>query len=235
MARLHNFLTGKLSGTLGDVAFRQVNGNTIVVQKTKSFVPGTDAESVWRRQRFGIAVKLSQAIYSIPELKTLWEKSTPPKKSVYNFILRSNLKLIPNVGSSTEGALPLDSVLLTPELGFPVEASSVVISNDSIAIVLNPLGESSGIDTRSESSAKLFILLCLSDRVNISFDRFKFITSVSVPKEISLDVPLNFILNFTAHDLPLVAGDRSKKAFFVLVILDSGGNIVHHSNTMHGV
>lgn len=233
MAHLDKSALGKLSGTLGDVAFRQVNGRTIVVQKTKSFIPGTDAESVGRRQRFGITVKLSQAIYSVPELKRLWEKSTPPLKSAYNFVLRSNLKLIPKMGSSVEGALRFDSVLLTPELGFPLEASSAAISEDSITVDLTQLGESSGIDTRSERSAKLFVLLCLSDRANNSSDQFKFITFVSAPKEISLDVSLRFIANFTAQDKSLIANYKNKKAFFSLVTLDSKGCPVRSSNTIY--
>ena len=181
MARMDNFLNGKLSGTLGNVAFRQVNGKTIVVRKTKSFIPGTDSESIGRRTRFGIAVKLAQAIYSIPELKKLWQNSTPRKKSTYNFILRSNLKLISDGKSLAGGNLTVDAILLAPGFTFNVEVVRLAMSTDSIEVQLNPLVDNSDIDPHSEPKAKIVTLVCLGDPVNNSLDRFKFSAYPSAP------------------------------------------------------
>jgi len=247
MARISKSVIGKISGTLGDVAFRQVNGKTILVQKTKSFIPGTDAESVWRRERFGIAVKLSQAIYSIPELKTLWQKVVPRDKSAYNFILRSNLRLIPNTVPLVEKGPILGSVLLAPDFGFDVKIKSANMSADSLAVELAAMGAPAatvanafpegpgGINSPGESKAKLVALLCLSGPTNISLDKFKFIGYSSDPAELTSDAPLRLIVRFAPKDLPLISNYRDKNFFFSLVTLDNEGSPVRHTKTTQAI
>lgn len=78
MAKLIKQVLGKVSGAVGDVLFRVRAGNNYVGTRPASYMPGTDAKSVARRQRFALANKFAKAVNIIPPLKSLWKQFKSP-------------------------------------------------------------------------------------------------------------------------------------------------------------
>ncbi len=224
MARLDNFLIGKLSGTIGNIAFRQVNGKTIVVQKTKSFIPGRDPISVGRRQRFGSLTRLSRAIYHIPELNNLWRQAAPRGKSPFNFIQHTNLEVCKS------GAIP-DLAVLTPSMGFEISVANFSISGNSVAVRLDHIGNYAGIDLNSEPEAKLVVVLCMADASNTSPEKYKFAAYISGSAPLLLDDPMSFTAKLVGGDYSNVMSQTDAKVLITLLTLDHEGIIVHYSNT----
>ncbi|MBK7107142.1 MAG: hypothetical protein IPH62_17860 [Ignavibacteriae bacterium] len=52
MAELNKSVLGKVSGSIGELTFRQRNGKNVICMKPSSFTPGSDANSIARRDRF---------------------------------------------------------------------------------------------------------------------------------------------------------------------------------------
>lgn len=73
MATLSKQVLGRISGSVGDITFRQKNGTNFVSARPNSFALPTDEDSVKRREKFAFACKLSASIISIASLKAFWE------------------------------------------------------------------------------------------------------------------------------------------------------------------
>ena len=225
MARLRGGVLGNLSGTAGNVSFRERNGKTIVCSKTKSFIPGTDRKSVERRERFGNIVRISKAIYSIPELKSAWQKASKKSASAFNLVIRSNLKVAgPN-------SIP-KSIAITPPTFYSVAHSSSSICDRTVSAELTiPLGQESDADLFKHAKARLAVVFSLSDPVNKTFKKFEAVASISQSTSIVLDTPTCFTIELVPPGSQIIAGYQTRRIFFALLISDSNGNLIRHSTT----
>ncbi|MGO9482325.1 MAG: hypothetical protein ACLP05_11180 [Candidatus Kryptoniota bacterium] len=224
MGRIHGSVIGKLSGTVGDVSFRQRNGKTVVCTKTKSFVPGTDPASVERRDRFGNLVKVSRTLYSIPELKRLWQLAAGKNKSAFNLAMKSNLNV------AGPASIP-KFVALTPPGGFLVEPLNITFSGKSVAAEIPAAAVDTGSDPSVRTEARLVVMFCLSGPTDLSLDKFNVMACISSPVPLIHDAPVSFVIDLPALDARMVARYQNKKSFSALIISDEQENPVRHSNT----
>ncbi|MFZ1081669.1 MAG: hypothetical protein WAO19_07065 [Candidatus Kryptoniota bacterium] len=232
MAELNKSVIGKLRGSVGDIVFRQRNGKVFVSRKPKSFMPGTDAKSVERRLKFAFCAKLSKAIYSIPELAALWRQAAPQGRSVYHFILQTNIHLVnPDAVSEFTIITPPRSCCMAGG-GFAIDYTNVSVSTNAIAVELASLGVSTGIDTTTEHNAKLACVLCLTNPVNKSLPQFQFVSCVSKSEHLAFDSLLTFIIALEGETLAKVQSYGEKKLLCAMVTLDSKNNPVRYSDTL---
>ncbi len=224
MAELNKSVLGKVSGTVGDITFRQRGGKNVIGLRPRSFVPGEDIPSVERRARFALSAKLSQAINSIAPLRTLWVDETPPDMSPYNYMIGVNFSLV-GPDSIT------DLTTITPSTGFAVEATSAGVTADSITAVMKPVGTSSEIDLSKETTVKLVSILYYSRPSSSNLDATRFSALISTEQPLVLDTPLSFAIALGSIDTQLIANYQTKTALMALVTFDADKKPVRYSNT----
>ncbi len=228
MAQFNKQVLGEAQGAVGDVTFRKRNGKTYLAAKPASFTPGTDANSLARRGKFSITIKLASSINSIPLLKELWKNNTPSGLTTFNFITRTNYAMI---GS---GGIISSMVRLTPSLGFSVNNPVVAFNSDAIKVNLDAIGDSTGIDVTNEPSIKLVSVVYLSNPNDASLKKYEFITFISDSKPADLSSPPEFDTALDNVLSQMLGIYQEHRGFFVLVTLDQAGNVVRHSNTFAG-
>jgi len=224
MAKLKKEILGKVSGAVGDVLFRTVNGKTIVGTRPSSFTPGNDQASLERRGRFSMANKLARHIYSIYQVRTLWKDITPSGLSPFNMIVRTNYY---NVTHNTV----TDKVKLIPDIGFNVTVSTLTVDENSLQLSLAGITAESGIDTAAELQFQLVGVLYLSNPTEPQSIKYDFLRLVSVEQSLVLDTALNFQIQFVNQTSQFIAQYQDRKAFLALLTLDSDKNVVNFSNT----
>ena len=227
MATLTKTVLGKISGSIGDVTFRQKNGNNYVSSRPNSFTAATDAESVKRRNRFAYACKLSAAMISLAPLKAVWESGTSNGQSAYNKIVGMNYRFV------TEDTIT-SQTFFSPGIGFSVNAPVSEIKSDGIRLTLNPFGLNTGIDTGIEKSMKLAALISLSNPLDDTVDSYALIPMLSSGQQIVLDTALAFSIALSNQESQLFQKYRTFKAMFALVTLDANGNSIQYSTTFQG-
>ncbi len=152
MAKLKKEILGKVSGSLGDLTFRQRKGKSIISTRPGSFIPGNDPESIARREKFRLLIKLSSTIYSFDELKSIWLNETPDDKTAFNYITQINYPFINDGGLSS-------FIKLVPSQGFGISNSSVVYNQNVITVTFDALETHIGIDETTEPSVKLISII----------------------------------------------------------------------------
>lgn len=224
MAELNKSVLGKVSGTVGDITFRQRGGKNVIGLRPKSFMPGDDIPSVERRARFALSAKLAQAINSISPLRTLWAGETPPDISPYNYMIGVNFILV-GPDSLT------DLTTITPSTGFAVEGTSTGIAADSITAVMKPIGTVSEIDTSKETTVKLISIVYFSKPLSSNLDPTRFSALISQEQALVLDRPLSFAITPGCIDAQLMANYQTKTGLMALVTFDADKKPVRYSNT----
>ena len=224
MAKLDQKILGKISGSLGDITFRQRNGKNYVASRPSKYTSPQDADTMERRSRFALSVKLASVINSIPQLKEIWISKIPSGSSVFNYLVKTNYRLV-----SPESVT--DSTCLTPASGFGLSINSINIDSENINVVLNAIGTRTGIDTEVEKNIMLVSVLCLSSPSEVILDKSLLLPLISEPQPVALDSQLTFALELTSQAGQLFDKYADKKFIFALVTIDDGNNAVHYSNT----
>ncbi|MGO9480727.1 MAG: hypothetical protein ACLP05_02945 [Candidatus Kryptoniota bacterium] len=232
MAQLDGSITGKLRGSIGDLVFRQRNGNVFVSQRPKSFMPGTDENSVQRRSKFAFSTKLSKAIYSIPELAALWRQAAPQGRSVFHSILQTNIHLVnPGMVGALTTITPPQS-RAWPGSNFAIDSTSSSNSTNAVTAEFATLGGLTGIQINIEQNVKLACVLCLTNPVDKSLPVYQFISCISESVQLILDSPLTFNIALVGENGVKVRGYRDKKLLCAMVTLDSENKPVRYSGTL---
>lgn len=225
MAQLSKTVLGKVSGTLGDITFRQRNGKNVIGMRPRHYAPPDDDGSVGRRARFALSAKLAQGVLYVPELLALWTPQTPAGMSTFNYIIQKNV-LVLNPGSVS------GLTVITPNGGFIVNCTSSAVSSDSIAVELAAIGSVWGIDLAKEPNAKLAYVLSLTNPTNETYPDVWFVAGASEPKPLVLNAPLTFNIALSGQDGVSVESYGDKKLLIALVTLDADGNAVRGSETV---
>ena len=123
MARLDKSVLGFVSGKLGNVVFRRMNGKKFVSISAKKYKISQSAEAVKGRANFAAVVKFAKFVNSIPELKEAWSSAKIEGTNSYHRIIKYNSKNI-NSGRLTE-----DNTI-TPT-GLPLTISSLSLNEEN--------------------------------------------------------------------------------------------------------
>lgn len=225
MAKLKKQVLGRISGALGDIVFREVNGKNVVGMRPSNVNTPQDPASVARRAKFTISAKLAQAISSHQKLKDLWALKAPAGQSTHNFLIKSNYLFVQSDDLS-------DLIKLTPDAGFPVSASSGNLTSSGMELILNAIGNNNLIDDSVEVNVQMLSVLFFKDSVDISVPQYSIITASSSVQTLSLANPLTLNAPLVGNDGLLFDKYQYHKAFNVIITMDVSGNLIHYSNTL---
>ncbi len=225
MAKLNKQILGRVSGALGDVVFREKNGQNFIALKPKSFMPGNDENSIARRAKFGLTIKIAQAINADPVLKNAWSLKMPAGFTSYNYIVQQNY---PAVQPDDVTAL----LKLFPESGFMITHISHTFTAASLNIQIGTIGTDKGIDAAVEVNCSLSNILFLNNPVDntVPENTVLLLNSGSIP--LVLDQNLEFTMA-VPHQLTMVWDKyQNQKLFSALQTLDAGGKHINNSITV---
>jgi len=223
MATINKSALGKVSGSLGDITFRQRNGKNIVSLRSGSFTPGKDPQSIARRNKFAHVVQVAKTIYSIPELQEIWNQETPADKMAMNVIFQKNYP------SLKPGELPQE-VCLAPTAGFFIGNATVEFLAETITCTIPALKAASA----PEKKCKLFSLVFLTNPSDTGLSKNALIKYSSDFKPISTTDPMSFGFTLSSLDVQTVKKYQDKKIFFILFTATDEEEIIGYSNTFIG-
>ena len=126
MARVNKAVLGFISGKLGDVVFREMNGKKFVSVSAKKYKISQSAEAKEGRANFAAAVKLAKTVNSIAALKEIWTSAKTDGTNSYHKIIKSNAKRVTGGNLTTANKI-------TPD-GLPLTLSSAEIQNNKLEL-----------------------------------------------------------------------------------------------------
>ena len=224
MATINEELLGKLNGSLGNIVIKNNKGKRYAAAKPGSFIPGADPDSVERRKRFGLAVKLAKRINKIDYLKTIWKKFVSGAATPFNLMIKTNY---PYVSSSSLS----DQVTLAPSGGFEIAASSFQINPSGVQVIIDAIGTDKGIDSIAELKIIMVSLIYLHSPIEKTATSDAFISLISDAQDTSLSTQLIFDIPLSYQESNLFNKYWGKKGFFCLLTLDPDDNPMHYSST----
>ena len=222
MAIVNGNVIGNLSGKLGNLSARTVDGRTILAARPSSFNASQDPAVISVRQKFSVTAKFASAILALPILVSIWKKVRNVASSVFNEVFQSNFAY-----SSTEK--PTEQNILAPE-GFPLQISTAAVAADKITATL-PILNTSSVFGADEVNLSANALVCYYDPTNEADEPFKII---SLSKEVAahnfaqtydLEIDLNATQKNTA------AKYQHSILYVCVVTKTSDGKVVQNSGT----
>lgn len=227
MATLKKTILGRLSGTVGDIVFRNKHGRNFVSSKPASFNAPSDEASLERRARFRLSIKFASSVGSIPELKEIWRTYKPTRYTTHNFIFKENYPLITHEDVS-------NAAMIVPSNGFINDFDSINVSQSNLRVEYTSIGSEPGIDPLVEVNLRLAGIIFLSSPVDPSSPPYSFISVLSGPVPVDLIEPLVFTASFSAQQSELVSKYQTRKALCTVISFTAENKIVNFARTFIG-
>lgn len=212
MARLTDFIEGKISGKLGNFVYFGKNGNTFIRTVGKRKTNPTLRE-IKNRNKFAISIKLAKSINDVPELKKLWDANKFTKGSAYNAIQKANYVMV-------DGNDVINAAIIPDALSFNEPSESVSIEGGMLRFKLNK-DETSGVYTNNiRDEAVIAGVIFMKDVLMHQYDPCNFIgLKGSIIKKANKDYA---VINFDERTLRTMDMYDSFTLFFGLICGDKG-------------
>ena len=225
MAELKGNVLGKVTGTIGNLVGRVRSGKNYLASRPGSFMPGDDADSVARRERFKLSVQFAKSLILLDDLKSVWDNNAPSGISAYNFIVQSNYKFF-------ENDLPSSSNIIVPPNGFNISTNQFQVLQASLHVEFLPLGESAPFDPAVEKNLRLYSLFSLYDPLNPGLDQFAFIPLSSEKQIFQTSADTVFDIPIPQYHQSLISKYQNKKVYIALLTLDENDKPLRYSITL---
>ena len=222
MAIVNGNVIGNLSGKLGNLSARTVDGHTVLAARPSSFNASQDPAVISVRQKFSVTAKFASAILALTSLVSIWKKVRNVASSVFNEIFQSNFAY-----SSIEK--PTEQNILAPE-GFPLQIAVAAVAADKITATI-PILNTASVFGADEVNLSANAIVCYYDPTNEADEPFKII---SLSKEVAAHnfaqtYDLEIDLNATQKN---TAAKYQHSILYVCVVTKTAeGKVVQNSST----
>jgi hypothetical protein len=222
MAIVNGNVIGNLSGKLGNLSARTVDGRTILAARPSSFNASQDPAVLAVRQKFSVTAKLASAILALTSLVSTWKKVRNVASSVFNEVFQSNFAY-----SSIDK--PTEQNIIVPD-GFPLQIATSAVAADKITATL-PILNASSVFGADEVNLSANALVCYYDPTNEADEPFKII---SLSKEVAA---YNFAQTYDLEiDLNALQKNSAAKyqhsiLYVCVVTKTADGKVVQNSGT----
>ncbi len=224
MAEFTNRFFGEMSGSFGDVVYRQRNGKNYTAKKPKQYtVPNSDKFKK-RTFTFKLSLSISKIINQIPELKNIWKSNVAKGVTPYQHLISLNYPFL-NADSFSS------RIKIAPNNGFGVRIDQCSLTDTELSLSLNPLSAASNINTAAETKIQLFAVVYLNNPVNEGDPQYAFFSVTSEKITFDLTNPLSFTVIVPTSAADELSAYKNSKIFFTLVTFDEADNPVNYANT----
>ncbi len=145
MALVSNSILGDVSGKMGNMVFRIMNGKTFVSDRPLNYKPTKAPAARKVRDSFGMGIRLAQKLITDPYLKEAWASARVSGTDSYRRIIKHNSKHI------SAGALTMRNKITPDGLFLGVDSAS--LENEVLHLSLN-----CPVENNLEFPAKLSLL-----------------------------------------------------------------------------
>ena len=223
MAIVNGNVIGNLSGKLGNLSARTVDGRTVLAARPSSFNASQEPAVLTVRQKFSVTAKFASAILALTALVSIWKKVRNVASSVFNEVFQSNFAY-----SSIEK--PTELNIIAPE-GFPLQIAVAAVAADKVTATI-PILNTASVFGADEVNLSANALVCYYDPANAEDEPFKII---SLSKEVAAHnfaqtYDLEIDLNATQKN---TAAKYQHSILYVCVVTKTAeGKVVQNSATL---
>ena len=167
MGLLHDQVLGEISGKVGEIIYRNRPGKKNVAYKIPEFTNiNYSPASVDNRNRFKPMTQFASMVWSLPELKSIWDKHTRFKaKAAYHKIEQANARLFAPLH-------PTVNNIIVPS-GFSLELNSAVANKDKVSVSVS-LNKLLYHDINQIKSFNVIMMLCFFNPTNNEYLYYNF-------------------------------------------------------------
>ncbi|KAF0153513.1 MAG: hypothetical protein FD143_45 [Ignavibacteria bacterium] len=222
MAIVNGNVIGNLSGKLGNLSARTVDGRTVLAARPSSFNASQEPAVLTVRQKFSVTAKFASAILALTSLVSIWKKVRNVASSVFNEVFQSNFAY-----SSIEK--PTEQNIIAPE-GFPLQIAVAAVAADKITATI-PILNTASVFGADEVNLSANAIVCYYDPANAEDEPFKII---ALSKEVAAHnftqtYDLEIDLNATQKN---TAAKYQHSILYVCVVTKTAeGKVVQNSST----
>ncbi len=222
MARLKGSVLGNLSGRLGNLTARTVNGETILGARPSSFNVSNEPNVVEIRKKFLVSSQLAKVVDKIDDLKKIWDKAKQAGISVYNALIQQNFKY-------SDAQRPTAQNVITPG-GFNLGVTSALIGADTITVDLPALNTQANF-TAADKDLSISMVLVGFDPVNEDDAYYKIMPFNYTESDYDPAQTLEAVVNLDQFSKSELARYNQKVLLVGAVTKDADANIVKYSAT----
>ena len=222
MARLKGSVLGNLSGKLGNLSARTVQGQTILSARPSSVNVSRADNVVAIRNRFTVTASFAKSVKSIDDLSSIWDKAKLPRLSAINTIFKKNF-------AYSGPKNPTDQNIITPG-GFQLDVTSASVTTDTISIDLGALNAYTHFSA-DEKDLSASVMLSVYDPIDSGDDFFKIITFKDTESDYDPSSALSLSLAIDQVQQNEIAKYNTKLLFVSVATKDADGKIVQYSDT----
>jgi hypothetical protein len=129
MAEITKSVIGKISGTLGNMVFRNIGGKVVIYTRPHNQKISFSKNSVNNRGKFGLSSLLAKNARLLPGVEEVWESSNEPGRSAYTKLIKANSK------STDADKLTLHNKIVP--IGYSINVIAFLLNNEKFEIEYN--------------------------------------------------------------------------------------------------
>ncbi len=225
MARVTGNVIGNLSGRLGNLAARTVDGHTVLAARPSSYAVNDSPEAVAARAKFGVTGKFASFIQDIDDLMTIWRTVKQSGMSTFNTIFKKNYPLSSSVK-------PTNQNIITPG-GFALPVTSANLSANSFSFELPALNAS--VDFLSdEVNLVVFALVMYSNPIDPVNEDYKIFAHSKTLPAFNFAAPFTGSIAFNSLQQSVAPLYEDSNFYLAVATKNSEGKLIQFSATHSG-
>ena len=222
MAQVSGNVIGNLSGKLGNLSARTVNGKTVLAARPSSFNVSQDPAVVETRQKFSVTATFSKGVLALSTLEEIWKRIKETGMSVFNTIFKNNFAYSaidkPTVGN-----------IITPD-GFAFPLATAEVAADKITTELPALNTLS-VFTPEEINLSANALVVFHDPTNPDDPAFQIISLSKEVANFNFAQVYNLQIDFNVLQVAVASKYTKNILYLAVATKDAVGKVVQHSLT----
>lgn len=222
MAIVKGSVIGNLSGRLGNLSARTVDGKTILAARPSSFNASQEPAVIEIRKKFAVTGSFIKVLLSLSALYEIWKKVKTAGMSVYNYTFKNNF-------AYSSAVKPTDQNIITPGgFALPVQAATVLVDNLTMELLALT---SASVFTPEEVNLSANGVICYYDPINPADPAYGLITLNHEIANYTFDQTFELNIPFNVNQEALAAKYQHSILFFVVASKDADSKIVQYSAT----
>lgn len=222
MAIVKGSVIGNLSGRLGNLSARTVEGRTILAARPSSFNASQEPAVIEIRKKFAVTGSFIKVLLSLSALYEIWKKVKTAGMSVYNYTFKNNF-------AYSSAVRPTDQNIITPG-GFALPVQAATVLTDNLTMELLAL-TSASVFTPAEVNLSANGVICYYDPINPADPAYGLITLNHEIANYTFDQTFELNIPFNVNQEALAAKYQHSILFFVVASKDVDGKIIQYSAT----